>query len=59
MMTMKIFKKGDKTVFEYEIINIHTGEHDFIHGYSRMDAWKRCTWLNRDEWQIVAVDYID
>ena len=46
-------------MFEYEIINIHTNEHDFIHGYSRMDAWRRCTWLNRADWKIVAVDYID
>ena len=46
-------------MFEYEIINKTTGEHDFIYGYSRMDAWRRCTWLNQDSWKIVSVEYID
>lgn len=46
-------------MLEYEIVHKITGEHDFIYGYSRMDAWRRCTWLNRDEWTIIAVDYID
>lgn len=46
-------------MFEYEVLNKITGEHDFIHGYSRMDAWKRCTWLVREEWDIIATWYID
>lgn len=46
-------------MFEYEIKHKTSNERDFIYGYSRMDAWKRCKWLNRDEWDIIGCWYID
>lgn len=46
-------------MFEYEIYNTRTNEHDFIHGYSAEDAWRRNPWVDRREWKIIFSAYID
>ena len=46
-------------MYEYEIYNERTNEHDFIHGYSREDAWTRNKWADRHEWRIIHTEYID
>ena len=46
-------------MYEYEIYNAATNEHDFIHGYNREDAWRRNAWADRAEWRIIATSYID
>jgi hypothetical protein len=46
-------------MYEYEIYNERTNEHDFIHGYNREDAWARNKWADRREWRIIHAEYID
>ena len=52
-------RKGYKKMYEYEIYNERTNEHDFIYGYNREDAWRRRKNINRDEWKIICATYID
>ena len=46
-------------MYEYEIYNANTNEHDFIYGYCIADAWKRNKSLNPNDWKIVYTEYID
>ena len=46
-------------MYEFEIYNPTTNEHDFIHGYTVKDAWERRPSLNPDEWKIIFREYID
>ena len=46
-------------MYEYEIYNERTNEHDFIYGYNREDAWKRRKNIDRREWCIIHTEYID
>lgn len=50
--------KEDKTMYEYEIMNVKTNERDFIYGYNDHDAWER-TSLNPADWKIINWEYID
>ena len=52
-------QKGDREMYEYEIYNERTNEHDFIYGYNREDAWKRRKNIDRREWRIIHTEYID
>lgn len=45
-------------MYEYEIYNERTNEHDFIHGYNREDAWARNKWADRREWRIIYTEYV-
>ena len=46
-------------MYEYEIYNERTNEHNFIYGYSQADAWRRNSDINRDEWRVIHSEYID
>lgn len=46
-------------MFEFEIYNKRTNEHDFICGYNQKDAFARRTTLNPVEWEVIATEYID
>jgi len=52
-------RKGYKKMYEYEIYNERTNEHNFICGYSREDAWRRNKDIDRNEWKIIYAEYID
>lgn len=46
-------------MYEYEIYNERTNEHDFIWGYSQADAWRRNPSIDRNEWKVIFCEYID
>ena len=47
-------------MYEYEIMNMTTNEHDFIHGYNQADAWRRASWIkDKAAWKIIHTGYID
>lgn len=46
-------------MWEYQIENIHTGENDYLWGYSWEDALKRRPELDKNEWRLVYSEYID
>ena len=52
-------RKGYKKMYEFEIVNINTNEHDFIYGYNTEDAWRRRKSMNAAEWKIIDKEYID
>lgn len=45
-------------MYEYEIINNHTGEESIIFGYSFTDACRRSN-LNPNDWSCWLQTYID
>ena len=46
-------------MYEFEIYNEKTNKFDVIFGYNEADAWRRTTHFSKDEWVIVAAEYID
>lgn len=46
-------------MFEFEIYNERTNEHDFICGYNQKDAFARRANINPAEWRVIAKEYID
>lgn len=46
-------------MWEFDIVNKITQEHNIIFGYSLSDAFKRSSSLNPDEWECVGQEYID
>ena len=46
-------------MFEYEIYNDRTNEHNFIFGYNQKDAFNRNKDINPIEWKVIAKEYFD
>lgn len=46
-------------MYEYEIYNYRTNEHNFVFGYDKEDMKKRNPRIDWSEWQIIATEYID
>ena len=45
-------------MFEYWLINIHTGVEKYAHGYTYSDACRRAK-INPDDWRISVCEYVD
>ena len=45
-------------MYEYEIVNLMTGEHSFIFGYSYEDACCR-SGINPEMYDVIYFEYID
>lgn len=45
-------------MYEIEIINIHTGEETILFGRTTAKAFEKAN-LNRDEWRVLRMEYVD
>lgn len=52
-------RKEVKKMYEYEIYNERTNEHDFCYGYDVKDMKKRNPRIDWNEWKIIYCEYID
>ena len=52
-------RKGDKKMYEYEIIYKSNGEHDFLFGYNLRDLARRYPEIDPNSYTIVYREYID
>ena len=46
-------------MYEFEIVNRHTGEVYYIYGYDYADAWRRRPQMDRADWSLHCTTYID
>lgn len=45
-------------MYEFQVYNEKTNETNVIFGFNEKDAWRR-TDLDKNEWVILSVEYID
>lgn len=56
---MGVLRKGDKKMYEYEILYKGTNEHDILYGYSLRDLARRYPDIDPSTYVVLMRTYID